>query len=990
MDNPNPIYYKDLITPDDSITKLIAQLEELIGEYDKAKSKIQSSAAEAARSMQNLSGATEDQRKAIALTTEESDKLVERYRDVTSASWKATQAFAEATAAKKESAQIDKLITQINTSMEGSYNKLSAQYRLNKIRLNEMSEAERHSTEMGRKLEAETKAIYNQMNELQKSTGKYTLQVGNYERALGGALGVNSRFLSMLTDTSKATDTLKGALHTLATPVGAIIAAVGAATAAFKLWKESVHETQATGDAFDNRVAGWKATWDRFKQSVATFDFSGFIRGAKEAAIAGRSLNAVLDEMFERQASTRLQRAEIAGDLAQLEEQMRDVTQSPEVRKKAAEDYLAAVQPIYEQEIQQAKDVRDETLKYLFDTTNRRKFASEEAKQMAREEFAANLKNYELNKETIKQAIEYVDAQKKLAESQRLGGIDPRRGEYQRIVEAASEDVKAFAGFARQYELTNDEKVEAYVKAEENYSKAQTAFYNENKRIVGLTSKMEKQQTEETRKGSRDRAKARDDEAKEQARLAEEERKRQEQAVRDAEEARKKEIADRRAMLQFDIQNVQLQIAITQEGTEEMLRLRKDAIEKQMALELFENEQKDEKLRLSEDRIRAKYNAMYLKEEADFRTKIAQRDLAASQELAEAEFSLLDKNERQKTIFKLEQERVRLEALLKINETATEKMTTQEVEAIKKTIEAIKKETERQGFRNFYELLGIGLDSDQQSALNAAIDSVKDSLSSLADSWNRAAEAAVSAAEKQVDAAKAVLDAEIEARNNGYANQVVTAQKEYELAQKNREKALKEQEKAQRAQSTLDSLSQASSLVTASANLWKAFSGAGVAGPFLAIAAIATMWTSFAAAKIRAAQVSKSEAYGEGVVELLEGGSHASGNDIDLGRKKDGTRRRAEGGEYFAIINKRNSRRFRDVIPDVINSFNDGTFAERYQRANTALAGSAVGMVVGGTDVSGLERDVAAIRRQGDESSFVDQSGNVVVRYRNLTRKIKS
>ena len=151
------------------------------------------------------------------------------------------------------------------------------------------------------------------------------------------------------------------------------------------------------------------------------------------------------------------------------------------------------------------------------------------------------------------------------------------------------------------------------------------------------------------------------------------------------------------------------------------------------------------------------------------------------------------------------------------------------------------------------------------------------------------------------------------------------------------------------------------------------------------------MWASFAAAKIKAVQVSKqnTEQYGDGTIELLQGGSHASGHDIDLGTKKDGTRRRAEGGEFFAVINKRNSRRFRDVIPDVINSFNDGTFAERYQRANATMTGYAVQLIGGGkTDVSGLEKDVAAIRQQGDEIRYVDGQGNTVVRYKNLTRKI--
>ena len=84
------------------------------------------------------------------------------------------------------------------------------------------------------------------------------------------------------------------------------------------------------------------------------------------------------------------------------------------------------------------------------------------------------------------------------------------------------------------------------------------------------------------------------------------------------------------------------------------------------------------------------------------------------------------------------------------------------------------------------------------------------------------------------------------------------------------------------------------------------------------------MWGSFAYSKIKAVQaVGKSEEYGEGTVELLSGGSHQSGNDVDLGTKSDGTKRRAEGGEFFAVINKRNSRRYRRIIPSVIGALNN-------------------------------------------------------------------
>ena len=364
--------------------------------------------------------------------------------------------------------------------------------------------------------------------------------------------------------------------------------------------------------------------------------------------------------------------------------------------------------------------------------------------------------------------------------------------------------------------------------------------------------------------------------------------------------------------------------------------------------------------------------------------------LDAQQDLAASEFALIDSNERQKTQFQLQMEKARLEKILELDAAAGLKMTETERKTIQNTIKAIEKESKKLPYNNLYELLGLGLDSDQQDALNTAIDSIKESISGIVDAWNAAADAALNAANAQVDAAQKTLDAEIEARNAGYANEVVTAQKELDLAKKNQENAIKEKQKAQKAQLAIDTITQASSLVTASAQIWSALGGIPYVGPALAIAAIATMWGTFAAAKIKAAQVAaQTESYGDGTVELLQGGSHASGHDIDLGTKPDGTRRRAEGGEYFAVINKRNSRRYGRLIPDVINAFNDGTFADKYQRANATMGSYAFGLVGGGyTDVSGLEKDVAAIREQGDRAEYVDGQGNTIIRYKNLTRKI--
>ena len=275
-----------------------------------------------------------------------------------------------------------------------------------------------------------------------------------------------------------------------------------------------------------------------------------------------------------------------------------------------------------------------------------------------------------------------------------------------------------------------------------------------------------------------------------------------------------------------------------------------------------------------------------------------------------------------------------------------------------------------------------------KQGLEEAANYTIDILNSVTQARVQMAEAAVAAADKEVEAAQKTLDTEREAAANGYANNQEMAQKEFELAKENQRKALDQQRKAQKQQQVIDTLSQISSLVTASASMWKDL------GFPMALVGIATMWASFAASKIMAAKLAKqnTEQYGEGTIELLQGGSHASGNDIDLGRKPDGTRRRAEGGEYFAIINKRNSRRYRRQIPDIINSLNDGSFARKYVNAYDAANGNGVGMnitMASPTDVSVLEGEVRKIREQGEKRTYMDASGAMVTTYRNVTRRIR-
>lgn len=348
------------------------------------------------------------------------------------------------------------------------------------------------------------------------------------------------------------------------------------------------------------------------------------------------------------------------------------------------------------------------------------------------------------------------------------------------------------------------------------------------------------------------------------------------------------------------------------------------------------------------------------------------------QSLAQSEFDLLRTTEMQKTKFRLTAERDRLQKVLDLNEQAANKMSDAEVETIQNTIARIDREIEEQRGDNIYDILGLNVTDEQKEVIQTSTDFALQQLSDIFDAYTAQADAKVAAANKDVDTAQKALDKEIELQQKGYANNVALAQKELDNAKANQEKALKEQEKAQRRQAVLQSLQQAGDLVTASAKIW------GQLGFPYAIPAIAVMWASFAASKIKATQATKSEKYGEGTVEMLHGGSHQSGNDIDLGRKPDGTRRRAEGGEFFAVINKRNSRKYGQTIPSLINAVNSGTL-ENFISANGENLNAFVS--ADAPDISELSDDVRAIRQQGEHHTYTED-GAVVVVYKNCTRRI--
>lgn len=450
-----------------------------------------------------------------------------------------------------------------------------------------------------------------------------------------------------------------------------------------------------------------------------------------------------------------------------------------------------------------------------------------------------------------------------------------------------------------------------------------------------------------------------------------------------------KELDDEIALESLNTQKqaIELSLAAVKEGSQEEAQLKLEAIEKEREIELAQNRMLAEELRQDEAAINAKYDKMAADQARQSQYDIEMAKFDEQQKLQQSEIDIMKTSEAKKTTLRLKLEKERLQKILELGVENGKALTDVEVETIKNTIERINQEIKSANVpQDLYDVFGLTLNDDQKAAISESMQYAMDALNQWMDARVQAAEKAVAAADKEVDAAQRAYELELEAKANGYAADVEGAKKELDLAQETQKKAMEQQKKAQEQQEKLQTIQQVGNLITGISRIWSAFAEV----PYVAIAMTALMLGSFAASKMMARQAA-SEQYAEGTVELLQGGSHASGHDIDLGTKPDGTRRRAEGGEFFAVINKRNSRRFRKEIPEVIHSLNDGTFADKY--LNTFNVG---GVTVGSADQTGvdlmpLSDDVRAIRKLNETRYMAMPDGSVVVCYKNLKiRKSKA
>ena len=953
----------------------------------------------------------------------------------------------------REANQIAQLQATIANSAEGSYNRLSAQYALNKIRLNQMSAAEREAADSGKKLETETNAIYQQMIKLQEATGNYRLSVGHYQKTWDGlgisisqvvrelpaaAVSLNTFFLGISNNIPMVVDEIKRLRRQnelLAAEGKKQISVTGSIVKALFGWNTALVVLLTVFSMYGKEIITWidktLAGRDAAKSFEDALEDLNSELGKGSTGAYGQQI-AVLRRLSENwrdlgdniKAQTQWikDNEKEFGKLGITIDNINDAnnafvenTESVVAAYKArakAEAALNIVSQQYQKLLAaenkaEAEKVReygffDKTINYfkalwggISGPDSDLSLETRLKKQRQR-----NVESLQKDAKSLEQEVESYFNVWKFYEDQadalfkEIGLEESHKKDKKRTPRDADDRLNTLALAAEKaYQKSRTE-----IERDENKKRRAEAFASFNQEIADLNDKYARIQ--KILKGQDEKYKELTESQKETAIKALED-------IENAIENNQKGLTLSLDLLNIDVEIqkaeqllelLELEGEVSKKGSYEELSnsLKRLDVERQIAL--LKNAQLPEARRQPTSAI----NTYFDKQKAIAVGSFSMSSFDEQQALDEAIFNEVKRSETEITRFKLEQEKARWQEQIRLAETGGLDWSQAQIDAAKATVKGIDRELSE--LNDFIKNIGkkglggtllekLGFDDDQVDALKDAVNIVIEQLQSIVDAEVEMSKQIVEAAEARVEAAQKAYDAEIEARNNGYANNVATARKELEQEKKNQQEKQKMLEAAQRRQESLNSITQASSLITASANLWSSFSSIPIVGPALALAAIATMWTSFATAKVKAKQVtaSQSDEYGEGGLEFLEGGSHASGNDIDLGVKnKKKHRMKAEGGEALAIINKNKTRKYRKILPDVINSLNKGIFEDKYANAFNRDADADIFINQSNADLHKIESSLDKIIKQNGEKIFVDGQGRTIIRNGNLTKIIRS
>ena len=1014
MDDNNKIHYSDLVSPDvqqgfeswiDQIKQLQAQSEVSIGEIKKKMEELR-------KQMTAPSGGGNIPKPNTQPVVDEIDKLREVYKNLKVDVKLYDDAIQALNKSERERKRVLQANTEIERSREDSYDRLSAQYTALKTLVNNMTISEREQTDAGKKLVENLKDIYERMNAMQQATGKFQLQVGQYSKAVSGLNIATTQVLRELPALAVSPTTFAIAISNNIPILQDYILKVRESRNALM---EQIAVAEAAGEA--EKAAALKAEAAKYKNLSVTkllvksiFSWQSalvlvmtvlpfFLRNLAKKRKEQSEYNDVLKETIDLQkelSKADLKASQEGAKAATKAKTLYDISQdqnrSYEERLAVAKemqrlypDYLGNIdaEAIVAGKAAGAYDKLTESLikrakaqVYLnkISETEEKKMLALTAKEKALEEVEKkNYDTYIVQSSAGATVARRTEEQARLAKKTEINKItseyDAKIAEYDNYMKelesrisgfgllsdstdggAGSKDTKIgdyFFDLMNEYVNAMDEGLgKALAKLTLSYRQSEKKYEDARNELL------EKQKTAN--------AKEREEIDKQLAYIN--------NAIVVSRTAYLKE---RKKLLLTEVPEVD------EEFVDEEFVALKTQLGQEKALRdsaIYATYEAQAKSGKDLELLKKNTNDALLQSEIQYWKDYLQL-LKDSGNLSLEEYN--------KVIAKL------MSLQGKTETTATKEQKRKKRKNYGGIFELIAAYSDEYGEKDKYENRKVQdkyLDyfKNIDKAMLKSLGYMKDWMETRV----KMAEITVESAKKEQDAAKTLLEYELEARANGFANNVSYARKEYEEKRKLTKKAAQDAQELARIQRAIDTAQQIQSLITATANIWSAEGKKGAAGIPLALAAIGAMWISFGAAKIRAEQLAnaQTEQYGEGMSEYLNyGGSHASGHDIDFGRKPDGTRRRVERGEMIGVINKRNVNKYGvERVSDIISSLNHGTFEQSY---GNAFGGNIT--MPQGADLHKLEKGVSDLVEQGGQK-VVNVGGKTIMYYKNTKKIIRS
>ena len=289
------------------------------------------------------------------------------------------------------------------------------------------------------------------------------------------------------------------------------------------VFKQMTEQTQVWGDKWQMTVTTVQAGWNQFIANIGQGK-DVVKRSVRDAMDAAREAQLLLDELFERNNSLRIQEAEAQGRINKLMATVQDSSVDPSERLKALDLVMEEEKKL----AAQRRDIANQEMEIALTT-----LAGDKGRTgLKREELKLIIDEYNKNRDIILQAQDYRDLLKNIESAKkslkRLHGLDGSDGATdlsQQIAatetrikgleaerDAASDLVKQYSGFLTQYDLANDEMVQQYVDATVKLQEADNALSQaeaaQARRQGSLNNQIKAEQKEATEDAYKARIKA--------------------------------------------------------------------------------------------------------------------------------------------------------------------------------------------------------------------------------------------------------------------------------------------------------------------------------------------------------------------------------------------------------------------------------------------------------------------------------------------------